>query len=145
MSDVSDPMSDISDPLAKFLSGRRQSERQRCHVPVTLWSGRRRFQATILDLSVNGALINLAEDVLHVAVGGRRVGSHLDVVDRNFGGGFEVEFPGGGPHTPAEVVRIILMGGEDSAMRIGCKFPAPLREQAVEHLVTVYPPEDAPA
>ena len=129
----------LNDPLRRFLSGRRRSERQLCIIPVILWSGRRRFLGTVVDLSIHGALVHVDDSALRGALGKRRAGSYLDVVERHFGEGFQISFPGHENAVTAHVVRLIVSMGETGAVRIGSQFATALSPEEVKVLTTGHP------
>lgn len=129
----------VDDPLRKFLSGRRRSDRRACMIPVVLWSGRRRFLGAVVDLSMHGALVCVDDSALRSVVGKKGGGSYLEVVERYFGEGFQVGFPGHRTTVKASVVRLIVAMGEMGAMRIGCQFPTPLSPDEVGVLATGHP------
>jgi hypothetical protein len=126
---------------AKHPLGQRKTARHPCNVPVSLWSKRRRFEATMIDLSPNGAMFVLPEIALKGTASGRRGGSYLEVVDKHFGGGFHVAFPGAQHLTPAEVVRLVQETGETGTLRLGCRFKTALAPEEFSRIMATEPPK----
>jgi hypothetical protein len=107
----------------------RRATRRSLRVDVECIVGRHRYAARTLDLSKNGALLELTDPRLRPpADPQRRVEVAADLA-RRLGNGFGVAFAHGIVWTQAAVVRANLPRVAGEPYRVGCRFHEPLAAQ----------------
>jgi len=115
--------------LDALVSGKRASPRHAVRIAAVVKAARGEFEAQLMDLSLDGALVRIPIEELG-GVPGEPLGpaEQFGLLEGYFRDSFDVHVPSCGVVVEAQVVRLVVTTDQDDEVELGCRFVHPLSE-----------------
>ena len=121
--------STVEGNLDALVSGKRAAPRHAVELPALVKAIRGEFEARIVDLSIDGALVAIPLEALG-GTPGQPLGpaEQFGLLEGHFRDSFDVHVPDRGVVVEAQVVRLVVTAERDDEVELGCRFVQSLTE-----------------